>query len=258
MAEFDTTQAGQFEKLISKSRRSIHLSSGLWPRYLRGDVMPRGSLERRKANLVSRLEDLRPGTSKVFYHAAWELLDFQRLLGPAQLRTLCMTMDEKVWTRFVSGSRNESERPAGGPTPFWKVDRSVADLQRNWSQTPGFDGLAVCLIEARMGYLAQDEVRFTNAILGAASRLARLAKTPGFQLQRQQSALLLLESSCLHLAEHFIVRPSGTNSQLSLMVQNRRDECESRTQAHLGLLTKPARALFLKWAKGLAKSEYSW
>lgn len=258
MAEVDTTQAGQFEKLISKSRRGIHLSSGLWPRYLRGDVMPLGSLEKRKENLVSRLENLCPGTSKVFHHAAWELLDFQRLLGPARLRTLYVTMDKKVWTRFVSNTRGENGVPADDPTPFWKVDRSVADLQRSWSQAPGFDGIAVCLIEARMGYLAQDEVKFTNAILGAASRLARLAKTPGFQLQRQQSALLLLEFSCLHLAEHFIVHPSNTDLQLSLMVQNRRDECNSRTQAHLGLLTKPARSLFLKWAKGLAKSEYSW
>lgn len=58
--------------------------------------------------------------------------------------------------------------------------------------------------------------------------------------------------------DHPFMSPFHEWNEEKWMVVNRRDECERRTQAHLGLLTKPAHALFLKWAKGLAKSEYSW
>lgn len=261
MTAFGATQADQFEKLISKSHRSIHLSSGQWPRYLRGDVMPQGSLERHKANLVARLDRIHQGTAEIFYHPIWELLDFHRLLGPGQLLTLYMSMDETVWTHFVNCNWDESGMPDGGATPFWKIDRNAADLQRKWSQIPGFDGLAVCLIEARMGYLAQDEVKFTDAILAASSKLVKMAKAPEFQFQKQLSALLVLERMCLCLAEQLIVftrDPEGGDDQLSLMVLHLSDKWRQRAQAHLDSLTKPAAALFAKWVNGLVKTEYSW
>lgn len=261
MAAFGSTQAEQFEKLISKSSRTIHLSSGLWSRYLRGDVMPQGSLERHRASLVVRLDRMCHGTAEIFYHPVWELLDFHRLLGPKQLLTLYMAMNETVWTPFVYGGWDERGPPDIGAAPFWKVKRSAADLQRICSQIPGFDGLAACLIEARMGYLAQDERRFAGAIFVASSRLAKMTEAPEFQFRKLLSVLLVLERMCLRLAEQLFVFTrdlTRSEDELSRMGQSLYHGWAQRTRAHSHSLTGPAGASFAKWVDGAAKAEYFW
>lgn len=261
MAKSGEEQVDEFEKLVSKFPKGIRLSSGLWPRYLRGDVIPLGSLEKHKASLVERLDGKFPGTAKVFHHAIWELFDFDHVLGPGQLQEIYLDMGNAVWNRFVHPAHVEPDTPDGTARSFWKVHRTTADLQRSWSHIPGLDGLAVCLIEARMAYFAQDQENFTVAVLSAVSHLRKYAKAQELQFSKQLSALLILEHMCLSLAENMIETKTdyaGKKDPHSLIIKNRRDDWAKRYQDHLDSLSKPARALLLKWVKETTNAKFTW
>lgn len=261
MAEFDTTQAGQFEKLISKSRRGIHLSSGLWPRYLRGDVMPQGSLEKHKKNLVQRLDGIHNGTAAIFYHPIWDLFDFDKLLGPRELRTIYVRMNKSVWEPFMSPNINHDESPNFERSPFWKIFHSPESLDEALSQVSGFDGVAVCLIEARMAYLAQDEDEFAIAMMAAYSHLDALAKKPEFEFPKLQSALLVLQTMCLRLVGFlmpYLLVPPSSGDDMCELFQTRHGDWNKKIRAHAKSLPRHAAAQFANWSNQAARREYAW
>lgn len=261
MAVSGAVQADQFEKLISKSRLDIHLSSGLWPRYLRGDVMPQGSLERHKTNLVFRLERFRPATADIFYHPIWELFNFDKLLGPRELRTIYAGLNKSVWEPFMSHNINPDESPNFERSPFWKILHSPESLNEALSQIDGFDGVAVCLIEARMAYLAQDEDEFTIAMMAAYSHLDALAKNPEFEFPKLQSAFLVLQTMCLRfvgfLMPYLLVPPSSGDDMCELF-QARYGDWNKKIRAHAKSLPRHAASQFAKWSNQVARREYAW
>lgn len=248
----------QFEKHLSKAHRSLRLSSGLWPRYLRGDVIPQGSQANSRTSLITRLDRVYPGTAQSYRHPVWTLLDFDQLLGPAQLRDLYMTMDPSVWTDLFSVDIEVSEKVR---PPFWKQYLSTEALQRHWGQVPALDGLAVCLIEARMGYLAQLEEHCFNALLGAATRVLRLSKTTGYRHEKQQSALLVLERMCLsHL--NTLLSPYMHDLDPFLTFCRAAEHAlvawRSRYDVHQASLSKPARTRLAAWVREVDGRRIAW
>ncbi|MFO6419254.1 hypothetical protein ACLBKS_03535 [Hylemonella sp. W303a] len=269
MVASGAVQADQFERLISKAHPRLRLSSGLWPRYLRGDVMPQGSQERAKSSLIVRLDRVYPGTAEIFYHPLWELMDFDRLLWPKRLREIYLSMNEFVWMDFVEDfgdwitvllDEEKGPRKVLDATelPFWKIEQSDESLQVAWGLIDGLDGVAVCLIEARSGYLAQDIRAFVNAILGVNSMLKKLVKDPGFQFPKQQSALLILRGMCFRLAELLIIEP-GSNEKVKFFeraIRNRRDEWEAQVNPHLSELPRPDRSTMTRWLNQVGRQKF--
>lgn len=269
MVASGAVQADQFERLISRQHPKIRLSSGLWPRYLRGDVTPQGAEEQAKSSLIMRLDRIYPGTAGIFYHSIWELMDFDRLLFPKRLRDLYLSMTEEVWMDFVEGTvdwinvRYDAEkRPEkvlrATDLPFWRIEQSHESLQIAWNQIDGLDGAAVCLIEARSGYLAQDIGAFTNAILGVNATLRSLADAPVFDFPKQQSVLLLLRAMCFRLAELLIIEP-GSNERVDSFgraIRHWREEWEAQMKPHLSDLPRPDRATMTRWLNQVGRQKF--
>jgi len=240
----------------------VYLSGGLWPRYLRGDATPKGGRAGHTFSLVARLDGIYPGTAEVFHHPVWELFGFDRQLAPKRLRELYMCMGTQVWMPFVEVPIDDEKTLLldAGPFPFWKIHGSDAALQSKWSQIPGLDGVAVCLIEARMGYLGQNEATFANAILGAYLRLAKLSGDSAFQFSKQQSALLLLRAMCLHLVAYLVIVRGGRTpeDEIVRMIRFRDKEWQKEKDSHLKSLSQPARSAFQKWSDQVLTHEHDW
>lgn len=261
MTAFGATQADQLEKLISKSHRSIHLSSGQWPRYLRGDVMPQGSLEKHKKNLVQRLDGIHKGTAEIFYHPIWELFDFDRLLGPRQLKDLYTAMDQSAWENFVHLSPTEDGAITSKKTPFWKRHRDPEDLEMELAEIKGLDGVAVCLIESRMAYLGQFDDDCVNAVLGAYTHLHSLTQASEFQFPKAQSVLLVLKAMLLRFTECLIVDSQYEKNGIRKLCQIfrfRQAEWRQHAEVHQRTLNMPAEVLFTKWARQARACTYAW
>ena len=194
-------QAAQMEKQFLRQKPVVRLSSGLWPRYLRGDVLPQGSLEGHRSSLVARLDKIYPGTESIFNHPVWELLDFDRLLGPRDLKRHYLTLGGDIYDELTLLPPGVEEFVDYEKLSFWR-ERNES---RNevWRYLSDLDGIAVCLIEARLDYLAQDLGGFFQAMLGAGHEFIRLGKSPVFQDDKSRAALLLMElmaqryASCL-------------------------------------------------------------
>ncbi|WP_155831826.1 hypothetical protein [Hylemonella gracilis] len=261
MVASGAVQADQFERLISKSHPKLRFSSGLWPRYLRGDVMPQGAQEQAKSSLILRLDRIYPGTAEIFYHPIWELMDFDRLLGPQRLRELYLSMAPSIWSPFVdSSSDGDLARLHADEEPFWKVHHKAEELDRLWSRVTGLDGVAVCLIEARMSYLGQTGMRFVHAMLGARTRLLSFGKDAGFQFPKQQSILVLLEAMCLRLIECLVVDRSGLakNNDIARAIRHWQASAERRMNSHLESLPRPDRLALQMWSAQVTRQDYSW
>lgn len=261
MAAFGATQADQFERLISKSHRSIHLSSGQWPRYLRGDVMPQGSLEKHKANLVERLNEIHKGTSEIFYHPIWPLFDFDRLLGPRQLKDLYTEMSPSVWENFVQFSTAKDGTITPKKSPFWKPYMSPEDLEMELAAIKGLDGVAACLIESRMAYLGQFDDDCVNAVLGAYTHLHSLTQASEFQFPKAQSVLLVLKAMLLRFASCLIADSQYEKygaQKLCEIFEFRQTEWKRHAEAHQRTLSMPAAMLFTKWTRQARACTYAW
>lgn len=259
MAAGGMTSVEEFENRFSKYTRQIRLSSGLWARYMRGEVMPQGSLAGNKSSLVARLDVEYPGTATIFYHPLWELLDFDRLFGPAQLKQHYMLMGKHVWKHFVaspSGAALDIEK-----LRFWKSHSGDVARMRRWGQINGLDGLAVCLIEARLGYLGQIEADFVSGMLGAMGRIARLRDTESFAAKRMQSALLVIEQMCVRYAECLVIQgpPSGeSHEEFWQALRNWQKGLETRAHAHYQTLSMTSGKTYLTWVKQIVEHAYPW
>lgn len=238
-----------FEKRYSKPKGIIYLSSGLWAKYMRGEVIPQGSLSGARSSLVERLDKAYPATAAIFHHPVWPLLDFDRLLGPARLQ-------EYLWTMGLQSRKSLIHVPVAvtgpGKLPFWKLHATDMDQSRKWSDVPGLDGLAICLIEARLAYLAQRENLFVNSILGAMGRIERLGKSEAFQPKRMQTALLLVEGLCIRYAQCMVSEAQSAAKDHEKHVDGIRRWArghEARRAAHLASLSISSANTFNSWMR---------
>lgn len=239
----------QFEKHLSKAHRSLRLSSGLWSRYLRGDVIPQGSQANSRTSLITRLDRVYPGTAQCYRHPVWTLLDFDQLLGPAQLRDIYLTMDPSVWTDlfFVDIEVSEEVRP-----PFWKQYLDDLELQDHCNALPPLDAMAVYLIEARMNYLAQAEEGCLTTMLGAVTSVQRFSRTRRCQHEKRQSALLVLERMCLNHLNMLLSQNTDHLRSFSKIFQLEKhllSTWQKRYETHQASQSKSARTRLAAWVR---------
>ena len=250
-------QAAQMEKLLLRQKPAIRLSSGLWPRYLRGDVLPQGSLEGSRSSLVVRLDKIYPGTESIFNHPVWELLDFDRLLGPRDLKRLYLALGGEIFGELTLLPPGVEELVDYEKLSFWRArDENRSEV---WKYLPDLDGIAVCLLEARLDYLAQDVGGFVQAMLGAGHEFIRLGKSPVFQDDKSRAALLLMEmmaqryASCLVQDDPFM---EDEFPDLCLQIDHWQESWNVRAQLHHAKPWEQRKFPFKYWVDKLKSRKY--
>lgn len=244
--------AEEFEICYSKASGEISLSRGLWSRYLRGEVIPQGARASNQRSLIDRMDDEHQGSADIFVHPLWDLLDFDLLLGPDQLKRLYLWFDENIWRRFVAcGHSLQANSPPVFLT-FWQIQRSETERRSCLGRLDGLDGLAACLIEARLGYMGQDEDRFVGSFSVAAAHFKKLGATDVFSSTRMRSSLLLMEGLCVAYVTRKTVDAPTSDEAHSLQRSKARHWQSSwldRYKSHMKQLSPSSEATFRRWAK---------
>lgn len=245
-----------FENQLAKLSHKVRLSKGLWPRYMRGEVLPQGAWTSGRATLIERIDAIYPGTARIFHSPLWELMDFEKMLGPHELKSMYLRLDKEIWARFVSHSRSASIE-AVAASRYWKIRRTEAELVDHLRRSKGLDGLSACLIEARMSYLMQEEPWFIACMLEGRRIINLLAHTPEFASARMQSALFLLEGLWIaHVREQVIAAPFFRDMPPEIVDSATRWEKQwaENSRNHGNGLSKSSRAVFERWRTGCAPS----
>lgn len=206
-------QVNEFEQKLKPHSRKVRLSSGLWARYMRGEVLPQGTQHGKRSALPERLDAVYPGGAKVFHSPLWELLDFNTVLGPQELKAMYLRLDKSVWTKFVSHPKSANPEEVSA-SRYWTMRHDGKTLLENISKLPPFDALCVSLIEARMNYLRQEEAWFMACMFEARTVLHALTKHRDFLTFRMQVVLLTLEGLLVgHIREHLLAAPMFRESR---------------------------------------------
>ena len=284
MAAGGMTSVEEFENRFSKYTRQIRLSSGLWARYMRGEVAPQGSLSGSESSLVDRLDKEYPGTAAIFHHPIWELLDFDRLLGPAQLKQLLLRMGQNVWEPFVKVGFSRRSNRAESVSGFWKKPITVESRQYEWEDLDGLDALAVYLIDARLGYLAQYEADFGRAMWQMRCHFPGLLQSEPFcSWRRMASALLVMEAMCIRFARHMVLEEPEvpyfggyddddgahpddmlaledkiSHEEVCLACRKWIEEWKQRKASHMRSLSTSSVAVFADWTKQASHMVITW
>lgn len=252
MAASGAQTAEEFELRFAKPTGKICLSRGLWSRYLRGETVPQGALTQRGRTLIDRMDDQYPGSRDIFLHPVWELLDFEQILGPDQLRAKYLCLEETLWPQFVACNETIKPNAPSQPLIFWPSPQTEAVRKMRLRQLRGLDGLAACLIEARMGYLAQTEERFVNSLVIAGQHFQALSKEVVFTCRRMESALLVMESyGVAFVTQKTIDAPSGDEARSALrsIAKGWHRNWMQRYEAHLRTLSSSSKNTFQSWLR---------
>ncbi len=252
MAASGQASAQAFERRFSGQDSQIQISRGLWSRYLRGEVIPKDGLERAKDSLVSQLNKEFPGTEAIFHHPIWLLIDCDAPYSPNLLWFLFVQLDESVWRHFVATVPVAKNKLKPLNIPFWKVHRGEYERIKLLRELDGLDGLAACLIEARMGYFTQSFDLYANSMAAARDLFPKLRKNKLFTPVKVQLALLIMEGFCLlHLTLTLRalaitdMRLDSRNEKASAW----RQDWSTRCKVQGGKLKGKARASFNEWLK---------
>ncbi len=241
-------QVGELEAVLRGTHR-LTLASGLWSRYMRGEVVPQGALTLSPTSLVARIAKVFPETDGAFYTPLWDLLPWMSELDLNWLKSTYLGLDESVHVHFVARVDIDGERAATESGKFWHLKKTLAARRAVNSEFERWDSLVICLLEARMGYAAQSMDVFVDCQLAACRILADLRKEPQLQAKRLQGVILLMEALCLDSLLINVVTPTPTNeNQLK-----ERDRCRTavkdwrdRCGAHVASLSKNSQAAFLR------------
>lgn len=241
------TSAEEFELRYTKTRGKIHMSRGLWSRYLRGETLPQSATTRRGRTLIERLDAEYPGTAEIFFHPIWRLLDFNQLLGPEQLLQQYCLLNEEIWLQFVTCV--EQSHPGAPPIPatFWPMDQSNAARRVRLSKLSGLDGITACIIESRMGHLSQVEERFVTSMLIAWRHFQALRLRAPFRSARMHSALLAMEGHCIGCVEKLTiaVQPCGEkHTELRSLARKWQEHWIQRCKGHMKTLSPSSLRVF--------------
>lgn len=257
------SQACDLEDYLAKKHRSLRLSRGLWSRYMRGETLPQGSLTARKRTLVHRVDDVVRGSAGVFFHPLWDLLDFGRSIPPEHLRSAYLQLDERIWHVIVRHSSDAEMDEDELDADFWYRQKSARIQVRTLDQRIGLDGLAGCMIEARMAYFCQNAVTYVAAHLAGCRILKQLPEQPEFSAKRMRSVLLLIETGWqanLESAFENLHEISDEERQARSAARDSREDWETRIKKHRRTLSKTALAVFRRWLGeavelGIARSD---
>lgn len=191
--------AEEFEHHLNRTSKRTVLTKGQWSRHLRGDVSPQGAKVGATNSLVDRIEPFYPCTRRTFVHSVWRLLEFEILLGPRQLQDIYLGMDKDVWECFHFDESFCAEGTRPEDLWFWRPFTPDQALKvKILRDIDGFDGVAACLIEARMSYLAQDALEFVLFMKYAIHGLRNCPSTmPFLKGTKGRSILLTMEGLCV-------------------------------------------------------------
>ncbi len=259
MAASGSTLVQELEESLKSRSRKLQLSNGLWSRYMRGEVIPQGARGTVGATLIERIEAIYPGTATFFHSPLWELMEFDRVLGPQELKDIFLRLGEETWTRFVDNYKSASTA-AVAESRYWLTRTSGEELLRNLSELKGFDGLSSCLIMARLGYLRQEEALFIACLHEARELLDTIRRSAAFAAPRMQSAILLIEGLWLaHAKQHVVTAPKVREDvhKLSDYAVRWEKGWERAADSHRETLPKTSRAAFEKWREECLSSSAS-
>lgn len=200
MAACGATTITEMESVLeNQPRHGFRIASGLWSRYLRGDVAPRGALTGAKDTLVDQVGAFWPQTALVFNFPVWDLLRWDGVIDLDRTRTYYLALNEAVRRPFYLEGAETSDPSASHGVMFWHLQKSpdvlttaIKALHKDlWSM------LVAALLEARMGYAAQRQDRFFTAQMLACEAIRTMGLHPGFQRARIQGGLVVMEALCL-------------------------------------------------------------
>ncbi len=253
MAASGAATAQEFELVLSGMPGRLRLSSGLWGRYLRGDVLPQGSSAKEGQSLVLRIDRVLPGTAATFYHPVWELLEFKKLLGPDRLRELYLQMGKEVWEGMVDLRPGDQPVLRSDAFHFWrrrKLEPVHSSKIRSMSM---LDGIAAGLIEARMAYLAQDRIDFLNSMCESYIHLMRGKEDVDlFGSLRMQSTLALLKGVWLREMGRLAIDPpalSEVEQVVRDMFSDATNTWEEECDQQLAKLPRHMAVQFRRWLR---------
>lgn len=253
MAASGVLIAQEFEKAVAAMPGNLRLSEGLWGRYLRGEVAPQGSAGKEGQSLVLRIDRALPGTAAIFYHPVWEVLDFPRLIGPDQLRSLYLTMARDVWLGMVDLSAGDEPVLRKDAFHFWRNRLLRPDQSMRIRAMATLDGIAAGLIECRMGFFAQNRTDCLNALADVLIHFMKAKKGPGqFDTPRMQSALLLMKGIVLQELVRLMVDPPAVSDEdrfTKRVFSNSHDIWESECDKHQQNLPRHMVVTFRRWRK---------
>lgn len=249
MAASGAALVQEFENHVKSRSHKVRLSNGLWARYMRGEVIPQGARGSGSATLIERIEAIYPGTAAIFHSPLWELMEFDKVLGPHELKTMFLRLGEETWTCFVDNYKSLSTA-AVAASRYWLVKASGDELLAKLRNLRGLDGLCSCLILARIGYLRQEETWFVACMHEARRILITIGQSTEFSPAKMQSAILLIEGLWLaHAKQHLVAAPRVREDVYHLSDYAIRWErkWESAADAHAETLSKTSRTAFEKW-----------
>lgn len=187
----------ELEALFDKTPR-LKLAKGLWSRYMRGEVLPQGSMDPDvETTLVDRVDAVFPRTADVFYAPFWSLLVWNPVADLDFLKELYLTLQDEVNVLFVARDELDGERKPTELDPFWYRHRSIETRRKLVGTLDVWEKLLVCLLEAKMSYLAQNVESFTDSQILACKVVQHLQEVPELQAKRLQGVLLIMEALCL-------------------------------------------------------------
>ncbi len=138
------------------------------------------------------------------------------------------------------------------PIAFWPREFSLSDLRECLDQFRTLDGLAACLIEVRMSYLAQNKERFVSTLHAAARIFGHLAQVELFRPKRMRSALLVMEAHCIPFMARTtvgMVIEGGSEESWHLTPYRWPEGFKMKCNLHVRKLSPSSKETFVAWSK---------
>lgn len=228
--------ADRFETLFARANGPIRIARGSWSRYLRGEITPQGADDTGAQSLVKRLGKRYPGTTEVFHHPIWQLLNFEVFFSPEELRVMYLQLPAAAWHQFISGRRK-----AGGEWQplniyFWRPTYGTLERVERLRSLKGLDGVAASILEARLEYLAQEKMKFISCLEVASAQLRRMADAKEISFDQFKSCVLLIEAYCIGFAIRFAYSTEEIeqkNGDLGKRVVKLANDWKDRHVAHI-------------------------
>lgn len=255
----------EFEALLRKLHR-IRLASGLWSRYMRGEVVPQGALINSPNSLVQRIGKVFPDTSFAFHTPLWDLLAWEPSINPTELKSIYLSLGDAVHVHFVARVEEQGKRGPPELGRFWhlkKTNEGRRLVLQKFLDDPWIF-LIVCLLEARMAYAAQDIEAFADCQQLASEVLAYLQKNPQFQIKRLRGVLLLMEALCLDALLTNVESPPPINQTHLLAKDSSYSAIKywaQRCVLHIHTLSSSSRKTFVRRLKNetlVGKMSFFW
>ena len=210
--------AKQMEALLA-TKHGIRLASGLWSRYMRGDVLPQGSLGNAKGSLLRRLDILYPRTAPVFDHPVWSVLNWSDTFDLGEIRDIYLALGETVSVHFVLKVQVGKMREHSKVHPFWHLQKSTEERRRVLEGFTPWTRLVVSLLEARMSYAGQRHEAFVDCQLIACGALREIQKVSTARRTGVISALLMMESICLNPLIFSTIKPLPASEKTTFLLE---------------------------------------